>query len=51
MANLIQEMLAERDYLIADGATGTNLMGMGLPPGQAPDLWNLDEPALSLIHI
>jgi len=45
MANPIQEMLSERDYLIADGATGTNLMGMGLPPGQAPDLWNLDEPA------
>ena len=45
MANLLQQLLAERDYLIADGATGTNLMGMGLPAGQAPDLWNLDEPA------
>ena len=45
MANLLRDLLAERDYLIADGATGTNLMGMGLPAGQAPDLWNLDEPA------
>ena len=44
MANLLQDLLTERDYLIADGATGTNLMGMGLPAGQAPDLWNLDEP-------
>jgi 5-methyltetrahydrofolate--homocysteine methyltransferase len=44
MSDLLQELLAERDYLVADGATGTNLMGMGLPPGQAPDLWNLDEP-------
>lgn len=44
MSDLLQELLAQRDYLVADGATGTNLMGMGLPPGQAPDLWNLDEP-------
>jgi len=44
MSNLLQDLLAERDYLVADGATGTNLMTMGLPPGQAPDLWNLDQP-------
>ena len=44
MSDLLSNLLAERDYLIADGATGTNLMGMGLPPGQAPDLWNVDEP-------
>ena len=44
MSGLLEELLAEREYLIADGATGTNLMGMGLPPGQAPDLWNVDEP-------
>ncbi len=44
MSNLLQELLSEREYLVADGATGTNLMAMGLPAGQAPDLWNLDEP-------
>ncbi len=44
MSNLLAELLAERDYLLADGATGTNMMGMGLPAGQAPDLWNLDAP-------
>ncbi|MEE3327680.1 MAG: betaine--homocysteine S-methyltransferase [Myxococcota bacterium] len=44
MSDLLSELLAERDYLVADGATGTNLMRMGLPPGQAPDLWNLDQP-------
>ncbi len=44
MSNLLSDLLAERDYLLADGATGTNMMGMGLPPGQAPDLWNLDRP-------
>ena len=44
MSNLLTELLADRDYLLADGATGTNLMAMGLPAGRAPDLWNLEEP-------
>ena len=44
MSNLLSDLLGERDYLLADGATGTNLMAMGLPAGQAPDLWNLDQP-------
>ena len=44
MGNLLASLLADRDYLLADGATGTNMMAMGLPPGQAPDLWNLDAP-------
>jgi 5-methyltetrahydrofolate--homocysteine methyltransferase len=51
VSDLLRELLAEREYLVADGATGTNLMGMGLPPGQAPDLWNLDEPQnVSRLH-
>ena len=33
-----------RDYLIADGATGTNLFAMGLQSGDAPELWNVDHP-------
>jgi 5-methyltetrahydrofolate--homocysteine methyltransferase len=44
MSNLLSDLLGERDYLLADGAMGTSLMGMGLPAGQAPDLWNLDQP-------
>jgi methionine synthase I (cobalamin-dependent) len=44
VSNVLEDLLAERDYLLADGATGTNMMGMGLPAGQAPDLWNLDKP-------
>jgi 5-methyltetrahydrofolate--homocysteine methyltransferase len=44
MSDLLAELLKERDYLVADGATGTNLMAMGLPAGQAPDLWNLEAP-------
>ncbi len=41
----LSELLAERDWLLADGATGTNLFNMGLASGDAPELWNTDEPA------
>lgn len=44
MSKLLSDLLDERDYLLADGAMGTNMMKMGLPAGQAPDLWNLQEP-------
>ncbi len=44
MKNLLSELLGERDYILADGATGTNMMNMGLEAGQAGDLWNLDAP-------
>ena len=44
MSNPLTDLLNERDYLLADGATGTNMMAMGLPPGQAADLWNLHSP-------
>ena len=39
-----QTLLAERDWLLADGATGTNLFNMGLEAGEAPELWNETEP-------
>jgi 5-methyltetrahydrofolate--homocysteine methyltransferase len=41
----LDEMLATRDWLLADGATGTNLFNMGLEAGEAPELWNETEPA------
>ncbi|HRO11224.1 betaine--homocysteine S-methyltransferase [Amaricoccus sp.] len=44
MANLLETLLAERDWLLADGATGTNLFAMGLESGEAPELWNEAEP-------
>lgn len=44
MSNLLQEMLAERPWLLADGATGTNFFAAGLEAGGAPELWNLDQP-------
>ena len=30
--------------VLADGATGTNFMGMGLGPGEPPELWNVESP-------
>lgn len=48
--SLIEELLAERAWLLADGATGTNLFALGLQHGDAPDLWNIDEPAKVRAH-
>lgn len=44
MPNVLSRLLAERDWILADGATGTNLFNMGLPPGEAPELWNDRHP-------
>lgn len=43
-ATLLARMLAERDWILADGATGTNLFNMGLQSGDAPELWNVERP-------
>lgn len=37
---MIDDLLAKREWLLADGATGTNLFDMGLTSGDAPELWN-----------
>jgi 5-methyltetrahydrofolate--homocysteine methyltransferase len=44
MSTVLQEMLAERPWLLADGATGTNFFAAGLEAGAAPELWNIDHP-------
>jgi len=44
MSNLFTRLLNERDFLLADGALGTNLFSMGLQTGDAPELWNNDHP-------
>ena len=41
MTNAFVEMLATRDWILADGATGTNLFAMGLEAGESPETWNL----------
>lgn len=44
MADALTRLLETRDWLLADGATGTNLFNMGLTAGEAPELWNVDQP-------
>ena len=44
MTNALSKMLETRDWILADGATGTNLFNMGLSSGDAPELWNEQEP-------
>jgi 5-methyltetrahydrofolate--homocysteine methyltransferase len=44
MSNALSKLLAERDWLLADGATGTNLFNMGLSSGEPPEMWNLEQP-------
>ena len=40
-SNPLQTMIANRNWILADGATGTNLFNMGLSSGDAPELWNI----------
>ena len=44
MSDALSQLLATRDWLLADGATGTNLFNMGLEAGEAPEMWNTDQP-------
>lgn len=43
MTNPFVRLLADKDVLLADGATGTNLFAAGLAAGDAPELWNTDH--------
>ena len=40
----LQTLLDTRAWILADGATGTNLFNAGLEAGEAPELWNVDRP-------
>jgi 5-methyltetrahydrofolate--homocysteine methyltransferase len=44
MTDTFARFLASRDWLMADGATGTNLFNMGLESGEPPEMWNVDHP-------
>jgi 5-methyltetrahydrofolate--homocysteine methyltransferase len=48
--NKLQDMLDRRPWLLTDGATGTNLMSMGLAHGYPPELWNVENPDLIRKH-
>ncbi len=46
-----KDRLSENGILVADGATGTTLQRAGLPPGAAPESWNLGNPdAIRTLH-
>ena len=38
------EELLKRDYVILDGAMGTNLFRKGLTSGECPESWNIESP-------
>ncbi|MFA9231631.1 MAG: betaine--homocysteine S-methyltransferase [Microgenomates group bacterium] len=40
----LSKLLSTREWLMADGATGTNLFNMGLTAGEPPENWNIDHP-------
>jgi 5-methyltetrahydrofolate--homocysteine methyltransferase len=44
MTQRFQDLLSKRDWLLADGATGTNLFNMGLESGDPPEFWNDTKP-------
>ncbi|SFH23945.1 5-methyltetrahydrofolate--homocysteine methyltransferase [Palleronia marisminoris] len=43
MPDALTDMLASRDWILADGATGTNLFNMGLDSGDSPEMWNVEK--------
>jgi 5-methyltetrahydrofolate--homocysteine methyltransferase len=46
MTDRLSSLLSEREWLLADGATGSNLFNRGLQSGDAPELWNTLHPHL-----
>jgi 5-methyltetrahydrofolate--homocysteine methyltransferase len=44
MAHSFSDRLKTGEVLVADGATGTNLQTVGLPPGTSPEDWVFDQP-------
>ena len=50
MTDLLTALVAEKKFLLADGATGTNLFALGLQTGDAPELWNAGHPERVAAH-
>ncbi len=44
MHNPIADIIAEKGWCVADGATGSNFFGRGLEAGYPPDLWCMEKP-------
>lgn len=51
MTDRLSELLSVRDWIMADGATGTALFAAGLEAGEPPELWCVDRPeAVLALH-
>jgi methionine synthase I (cobalamin-dependent) len=44
MRNLLSDLINEKGWCVADGATGTNLFNLGLETGYPPELWSVERP-------
>jgi len=44
MTHKLLKKIEKQGWALADGATGTNLFNMGLTAGEAPEIWNIEEP-------
>ena len=44
MTSKLLQKINSVEWLLTDGATGTNLFDMGLMSGDAPELWNENYP-------
>ena len=42
--NPVTEIIAQKGWCVADGATGSNFFGRGLEAGYPPDLWCMERP-------
>ncbi|MDH4277480.1 MAG: betaine--homocysteine S-methyltransferase [Acidimicrobiia bacterium] len=45
---LLHDLVAEKGFLVLDGATGTELFRRGLQSGDPPEAWNTDRPEVIL---
>jgi 5-methyltetrahydrofolate--homocysteine methyltransferase len=50
MKNIFLKLLDEKQTLLIDGATGTNLFALGLQSGDSPEFWNTDFPERVASH-
>ena len=50
MKNIFLALLDEKQTLLIDGATGTNLFALGLQSGDSPEFWNIDFPERVAAH-
>jgi methionine synthase I (cobalamin-dependent) len=44
VTNPVNEIIAQKGWCVADGATGSNFFGRGLEAGYPPDLWCVERP-------